>query len=119
MMNIKELTAPCGIDCFNCQVYEDNITPQMREYLSGVLKKPEDEVACKGCRKQGGCAMYPFPCEKFIPSADQAEKYPHNLKVFNLCRISGAGLEKWAEEVKGIREKYFRGRFVVGKGPVL
>lgn len=140
-MDIKSLTAPCGIDCFNCQVYEKNISEQMKTYLAAALKKSKDEVACKGCREQKGCVMYPlpcatlecvknkgfefcyecsdFPCDKFIPSVDQAEKYPHNLKVFNLCKIKNCGLEKWAEETPNIREKYFKGKFIVGQGPTV
>ncbi len=140
-MDLKRLTSPCGLDCFNCQVYEKNITDEMRNYLAGVLKKAPDEVACKGCREQNGCSIYPlpcatldcvksnkvefcfecdkFPCDKFNPCADGAQKYPHNLKVFNLCRISKVGLDKWAQEAKSIRNKYFAGKFIVGKGPIL
>jgi hypothetical protein len=29
------------------------------------------------------------------------------------------GVEKWTEEAAEIRERYFAGRFEVGKGPVL
>jgi hypothetical protein len=33
-MNKKELTAPCGLDCFNCPVYEDNITPEIKQTMA-------------------------------------------------------------------------------------
>lgn len=137
-MDYKKLTSPCGIDCFNCKIYEENITEQMKEHLAGILKKSKNEVICKGCRVQGKCVLYPFPCatlecvkakgvefcfecfefpcEKLNPCVDKAEKYPHNLKVFNLCKISKMGLEKWAKETKDIRKRYFTGEFTVGRG---
>lgn len=140
-MDYKQLTSPCGIDCFNCNVYKDNITEQMKSYLAATLKKDINDVACKGCRSQGGCAIYPlpcdtlkctkekgvdfcyecaeFPCEKLTPCAEQSEKYPHNIKVYNLCKISKIGLEKWAEEANDIRERYSKVKFMVGKGPML
>ena len=42
--------------------------------------------------------------------------YPHNMKVYNLCRIKAVGIDKWIEESVQIRKKYFTGKFVVGKG---
>ena len=61
-----------------------------------------------------------FPCGMLQPASDGAEKYPHNMKVFNLCRIKLVGVEKWAaEEASEIRRKYYKGKFVVGRGPVI
>jgi len=61
-----------------------------------------------------------FPCGMLQPASDGAAKYPHNMKVFNLCRIRLVGVEKWAEEeALAIRKKYYTGKFIVGKGPVL
>jgi hypothetical protein len=49
--------------------------------------------------------------------ANKAEMYPHNMKLYNLCRIKKIGLERWIEEEAGeIRSKYFTGKFIVGKG---
>lgn len=141
-MDIKKLTAPCGIDCFHCQMYEGNLTETTRRQFAAMLKKDPGEVGCKGCREQGGCALYPgpcetlecarakgvdfchecdaFPCRRLAPASDQAGKYPHNLKLYNLCRIKAVGLEEWAEkEALQNRLAYFKGRFVVGKGPVV
>jgi hypothetical protein len=36
--------------------------------------------------------------EKLQPFADRANVWPHNLKIYNLCRIKKMGLEKWAVE---------------------
>ncbi|SKC78928.1 DUF3795 domain-containing protein [Maledivibacter halophilus] len=137
-MDYKKLTSPCGIDCFNCEAYEKNITEEMQAYLAKVLKKSKEDVMCKGCRIQGRCVLYPFPCEilecaktkvvefcfeccefpceKLNPCVDKAEKYPHNLKVYNLCKISRIGVDKWAEEAKQIRETYYKGKFTIGRG---
>ena len=142
MQDKKDLTAPCGLDCFNCELYEDNITEKMTELIHHTkMGIPKEEIACKGCRQQdgkhwhllsAGCATLDcvkakgvelcsdcidFPCAFLAPTADQAAKYPHNMKVFNLCRIKKAGLERWIEEEAGtIRKKYFTGKFAVGKG---
>ena len=59
-----------------------------------------------------------FPCPKFQPAADGAEKYPHNLKVYNLCRMKLVGVKEWIEtEATESRKRYYRGKFVIGSGP--
>ena len=135
------LTAPCGLDCFNCEIYEDNLASDLAELIHEKLGVSEEEIPCKGCRIQDGkhyhlpaegcatlncvkskgvelcCDCNEFPCVFLAPTADQATRYPHNLKLYNLCRIKKVGLERWVEEEAGqIRNKYFRGKFVVGKG---
>ena len=64
------------------------------------------------------CECPEFPCTKLQPLADQAARVPHNIKVFNLCRIKAVGVEQWARnEARPIRDKYFKGRFQIGAGP--
>jgi len=42
------------------------------------------------------------------------------MKVYNLCRIKAVGVEQWAAaEAAEIRQRYFKGKFVVGVGPTL
>ena len=140
-MDWFKLTAPCGMDCFNCQAYEKNISPEMQKMFAARLGKPEGEIGCKGCRQEGTCLLLPscatlecvksknvdfcyqcdsFPCEKLAPCAQGAEKYPHNFKLFNLCRIQKVGLQAWAEnEANEIRKKYYQGEFAIGTGPQL
>jgi hypothetical protein len=136
----RSLTAPCGLDCFNCELYEKNLADKLRDLINEKLNVPKSDIPCRGCRQQdgkhfhigpGGCATLDcvkekgvaicsdcgeFPCAYLAPTADGAAKYPHNMKVYNLCRIKQFGLEKWIEEVGEIRKKYFTGKFVVGKG---
>ncbi len=141
MKSKKDLTAPCGLDCFNCELYTDNLSEKLAEVIHTKMGIPREEIACKGCREQDGkhfhlgqpsCATLDcvkvkgvslcsdcndFPCAFLAPTADQAARYPHNMKVYNLCRIKKVGIDRWIEEEAGkIRKKYFTEKFVVGKG---
>lgn len=139
MQNRESLVAPCGLDCFNCEIHADNLTPEFAEAIHAKLGVPAEAIACRGCRQQDGrhfhlpegCATLDcvkakgvgscgecadFPCELLAPLADGAAKYPHNMKLYNLCRIRKVGLENWIEEAGRIRKNYFTGTFVVGKG---
>ena len=139
---IRKLSAPCGLDCFNCEVFEENITEEMKKRFAVKIKKDPEEIACKGCRTERGCKLLgspcetlnciedkklefcfeckEFPCVKLQPAKEGADKFPHNYKVFNLCRMKAVGVEKWAEEeAELIRQRYYQGTFVPGSGPVL
>jgi len=139
-MDKKELIAPCGLDCFNCPVQEENITEATRQGMAKHLNLPPEEIACKGCKPENGrcrfhqdCATWEcaqkkgvsycfecgeFPCGLLAPSAKGAQ-YPHNMKVYNLCRMKLIGLDAWINESASIRKRYYEGDFVVGKGPVV
>lgn len=137
----KKIVAPCGIDCFNCEVYKDNITKEMQQRLSELTKIPAERITCKGCVDGNLCLFLKFqgkscetldcvnekkvnycyecndfPCKFLMPLAKGAEKYPHNLKVFNLCTIKKLGIEAWMDQVKDIRHAYFNKNFEIGKG---
>ncbi len=141
MKDKRALTAPCGLDCFNCELYEENLTEELSELIHSKMGVRKEEIPCSGCRQEDGkhfhlpangcatldcvkakgvdfcCNCNDFPCAFLAPTADQAARYPHNFKVFNLCRIKNVGLERWIEEEAGeIRKKYFKNKFVVGKG---
>ncbi len=140
MQKKKDLTAPCGLACFLCDIHEDNLTDELAESLHARLGVPKNEIACKGCRKQDGkhfhlpqgCATLDcvkkkgvklcsdcrdFPCAFLAPTAEKAAILPHNTKLYNLCRIKKIGLERWIEEeAASIRKKYFAGPFVMGRG---
>ncbi len=141
-MDKRRLTSPCGLDCFNCGTYVENITDEWKEQASKHLNIPMDEVPCKGCRdEEGHCKFGPnqecdtwkcvqekgllfchecdeFPCGKFAPTQQGAD-FPHNMKVYNLCRMKLNGLDNWIEESLEIRKRYYEGEFLVGQGPVL
>ena len=141
-MDKRELTAPCGLDCFNCPTYEGNITEKAKQWISENYKIAIEKVPCKGCREEKGnckfalnnrCATWDciqekgltfcyecaeFPCGKLMPTQKGAE-FPHNMKVYNLCRMKYKGMDAWIEESADIRKRYYQGKFEVGKGPVL
>ena len=141
MNNKRDLTAACGLDCFDCEIYEENSTEQMAEFIHQKMGIPKEKIPCKGCRQQDGkhfhlpfkgcatlncakekevefcCDCSDFPCSYLAPLADGAERFPHNMKLFNLCRIRKVGINCWIKEEAGeIRRRYFTGKFVVGRG---
>jgi hypothetical protein len=148
-MNVQELreqTAICGIDCFNCEFFRTNIDgffasmPAERKAAFEARGMTLEKMRCLGCRKTGctaiegkcetlACAQErkvefcyeckDFPCQKLQPMADGAERFPHNLKVFNLTAIKNRGIEAWAAEAGMLRMRYFRGKFRIGAGPQL
>src|SRR4030042_5448746 len=136
-MNKREsAVAVCGIDCFLYELFNDNMTDLMKNNLAIMLKTDKEKIVpCKGCMDQKGCLIHPkcatydcvqekkvdfcyecssFPCEKLQPASDRADKLPHNIKVYNLCRIKLVGLEMWInEESKMIKDKYYMGKMVI------
>ncbi|BDZ70873.1 DUF3795 domain-containing protein [Methanobacterium petrolearium] len=140
-LDFRELTAPCGLDCFNCPVYLANFNEEIRKQLTLGLRErglPTDKVTCQGCRKENGicplgglmtepCKVFKcvslkgiescadcddFPCDHLHPYADRASEVPHNTKVFNLALIRKMGVEKWAQEkAKQVKDTYFNGKW--------
>ncbi len=140
-MDTEYKVAPCGLDCFQCSWFLENLTDEFIEKESERLAIPQEDVGCKGCRgergkcywAQGDCATWAcvqkrgvtycfeceeFPCDLLAPSAKGAD-FPHNMKVYNLCRMKAKGIDVWMNEAAQIRKRYYEGDFVVGKGPVL
>lgn len=140
------MTAACGLACFACGIYKDNITPVIASQVASMLGMEAGDVPCEGCRSKGGCTVSSvlsgdkgcstkkcvddkglhncsecsgFPCENLMPVADGADRFPHNTKIYNLSRIKLIGLEAWANEAAMIQQKYFKGKFIYGQGPAL
>ncbi len=134
------LVAPCGIHCGACPMYKVKDDPSLGE---GLRKRINwDGVPCPGCRSakgrnmftNGTCATYAcvsakqhdfcfecseFPCARLNPASDRADVLPHNLKVFNLVFIKQHGAAKYLEKEPEIKQRYYRGKMVIGKGPQL
>jgi hypothetical protein len=141
-MNLNErldMVAPCGIDCGICEL---NLCDENSELHSGLISRgiPKEKIPCKGCRAiNGDCPVIPricdtytcitekgldfcfdcddFPCIKLHPSSDRADVLPHNLKVFNLCKIQNTNLQEFVEVSGEIKQRYYKGKMFVGKGP--
>jgi hypothetical protein len=140
LKELRELTAPCGLDCFNCSFYLANNDEEIKKQILSVAHSlPDEGAVCKGCRRENGncaprralglgpckvlecigskdiesCAdCSDFPCDNLHPWADLASKFPHNIKVFNLALMRKMGWEKWAQEkAKSVRETYFNHKF--------
>ncbi len=135
------MTAPCGIDCAECQCAKAAESPELMAYLTG-RGIDASRLPCPGCRESAGmcpaigeeCETYgcvqekgvdfcfecgDFPCGKLAPAVDRADILPHNLKVYNLCVIQNQGLEQFTERSTGIKERYYKGKMAIGKGPAV
>ena len=138
-MDYRQMTAPCGLDCFNCPMYLANENEKLRTAIANNIGIPFEKAVCKGCRNEKGtipflgmiepCTVYKciekkglsyccdcpdFPCDHLHPYADKASLVPHNTKVFNLCLIKKMGLESWAEtKAKSVKDTYFKGEFKI------
>jgi hypothetical protein len=57
-MDYLELTAPCGLDCFNCAFYlatqGDQGSQAQLAMFSELLDIPVEAMSCQGCRAQKG-----------------------------------------------------------------
>ena len=135
------LVAPCGIDCGICELH--TCTEGSELYNSMIARGiPKEKIPCSGCRAvEGNCPVLPavcttytcvdgkkkefcfacdeFPCAMLQPSSDRANILPHNLMVFNLCSIKRMGVENFIQASLMIKQKYYKGKMTVGKGPQL
>ena len=138
-MDYRNMTAPCGLDCFNCPVYLAGENDDLRKAIAAGLGIPYEVAVCRGCRNENGtiaavgmsgpCNVYrciqgkgldfccdcdDFPCDHLHPYADMASQRPHNTKVFNLCLMKRMGLEAWAEtKAKSVKDTYFKGKLTL------
>lgn len=138
-MDYKNLTAPCGRDCFNCPFYLARGNKSLQAAFAEKFNIEAEKIKCEGCRNikgncevlknygfNGRCKIYDcfksrnidfcyecgeFPCDHLHPLADRADRFPHNLKLFNLCKIQKTGLENWAKNTaKESFDKYYSGK---------
>lgn len=137
----EKIVAPCGIDCFNCEMYEDNVTDEFQTRLSEITKIPKEKITCKGCTEGNICLLLEmqgkscktldcvkqkgvdycfncsdFPCKYLMPLADGAGKFPQNIKVYNLCLMKKIGIDNWIEQAADIRHTYFTKKIAIGEG---
>jgi hypothetical protein len=138
-MNYKQLTAPCGRDCFNCPLFCAKDDENLENYFIKKYNMEKGKVGCDGCRTIDGkcyflqklgfseqCKIFKcvsgkklefcyecnvFPCDLLQPLADRAGSVPHNLKVYNLCLIKRMGVENWAKnKAKETFDRYFKSK---------
>ena len=92
-MNYLEMTAPCGLACFQCRYYLANDNEEDREVLNRDLRLngiPAEIWPCKGCRNQKGvleshklffnrsepCQPYKCTSEKNIDFCYECSDFP-------------------------------------------
>lgn len=92
-MNYLQMTAPCGLDCFNCTFYlaqEDEEALKQVELWSEQYQIPTDIMLCRGCRSHDGqiplqkhlfgdehrCAAYGCSVAKKITFCCECEDFP-------------------------------------------
>ena len=92
-MDYFQMTAPCGLDCFNCHFYlahESREAMGMVEKLSNEYNIPVEIMLCKGCRSHNGriplqqhvfgaahrCAAYECSREKGLRFCGDCDEFP-------------------------------------------
>ncbi len=122
-MEYKELTAPCGLDCFNCLTFlasrDDEVIGSVAEELGIAI----EDAKCHGCRMMKGvitsqgmsepCPIFicaeekghtfcfeceDYMCDKLDPNSEQSRNSACNVRAINLTLIKRMGVDKWARE---------------------
>ena len=92
-MDYLQMTAPCGLDCFNCTFYlaqEDSQAMKQVEIWSEKLQVPTEIMVCQGCRNHNGkiplqlrlfgedhrCAAYECATAKKVAFCGECEDFP-------------------------------------------
>jgi hypothetical protein len=92
-MDYLKMTAPCGLDCFNCHFFlarEDQEAMNTVEKLSEEHKIPFEVMFCNGCRSHDGqiplqkhvfgeahrCAAYECSKEKGVNFCGDCDQFP-------------------------------------------
>ena len=92
-MDFFKMTAPCGLDCFNCQFFlaSDNAEAlEIVEKISEEYNMPLDVMMCDGCRSHDGkiplqkhlfgtdhkCAAYECSKAKGVQFCGECEDFP-------------------------------------------
>ena len=92
-MDYTQMTAPCGLDCFNCRFYLAKTTPEAMEEVKQISEKynmPVNIMLCDGCRNHDGkiplqkkafgpdheCAAYECAKEKGVTFCSDCNSFP-------------------------------------------
>lgn len=93
IMDYFHMTAPCGLDCFNCHFFlahEDYDSMKQVEQWSHKLNIPVDIMLCRGCRHHNGqiplqkhifgeahrCAAYECSHDKRVDFCGDCDQFP-------------------------------------------
>ena len=136
-MDYRQMTAPCGLPCFECYLYLAKNDQEIRAMAARHLGISLEDAVCPGCRNADGkithhlmpCRVYPcaaekgvdfcgdcpdFPCDFLHPYMDRCAVVWHNTKVFNLCLIKKMGLTAWARtKARSVRDVFISGKWTL------
>jgi hypothetical protein len=136
-----QLEASCGLHCGVCFLFRAGSDEALRSMVAEKFGLPPEKATCPGCRSVDGfcpviggqCATYvcaqengvafcsecrQFPCRKLMPCADRGAELPQNIKVFSLAVRKVKGEEEWRGSIMELYSLYFKGKMVIGHGPV-
>ena len=60
-MDYRQMTAPCGIDCFNCPMVAARDDNKLRGLIAKNMNLSFEDAMCNGCRNQDGKCSCAFP----------------------------------------------------------
>ena len=107
---------------------------KLAEMLANALGRAIEDVPCAGCRALDGkphvlggqvCNTYAcieekghaycfecdqFPCENLTPCIDQAQRLPHNMKVYNLVLLQKEGVDEFMKNAARRLNRYYKGQ---------
>jgi hypothetical protein len=92
-MDYLQMTAPCGLDCFNCHFFlanEDKEALKTVEQMSEAYNVPVAKMLCNGCRSHDGqiplqkhifgeshrCAAYECAKSKDVQFCGDCDEFP-------------------------------------------
>jgi Protein of unknown function (DUF3795) len=92
-MDLLLLTAPCGLDCFNCPFYLAAADTEALQYVRTVSQQlgiPAEKLTCKGCRAHDGripihalvfgedhrCAAYECSKDRCVLLCGHCDEFP-------------------------------------------
>lgn len=93
-MDYLQMSAPCGLDCFNCHFYlahHDSAARQRLEMCSRLTGLPLEMMLCQGCRPQKGVIELhqvsfhrpaPAPCRVYACASGKGLDFCHACEDF-------------------------------------
>ncbi len=91
-IDYKNMTAPCGIPCFECIAYKANSNEVIKRRISENMGLDYDKSSCEGCRNRHGIGFLSesnnvFPEGRCIMMNDKGECYIYhcveNMHIHN------------------------------------
>ncbi len=79
------MTAPCGLDCFNCPMYLAKENDKLRAIISRKQGIPLEQVSCDGRRNESGKIAFPGmaePCNVYKCTEKKGIRFCGSVRIF-------------------------------------